>query len=344
MGMQIGASRRALLLAAAAGLGAPGIARAQATRLRFNLGWRAEAGAAGFLLAAERGFFREEGLEVTIDAGNGSAGAVNAVAGGAYDAATADIAALVAHNINNPTRRLLATGIQYDRNPNALIVKADSPIRAPRDFIGKKIAGQPFNASRAMFPAFARATGVPADSVQWQNVEPGLGFQLFIRGEVDAVAFFSFTGSLGLKQAGWPTERQRVFLFADHGVRGYGNAIIVNPRLAAEQPRALQGLMRGIARGWIAVFADPAAGTRALKNRDALISEEIERERLEMMMRDSKITPDVRANGYLAATRERLQATIEEAVLSFGLPGTLTPDDLFTDRFLPPMADRRLPG
>jgi NitT/TauT family transport system substrate-binding protein len=342
MSSPIRASRRGILLAAGASLATPGIARAQTTRLRFNLGWRAEAGAAGFLLANERGFFREEGLEVTIDAGNGSAGAVNAVAGGAYDAATADIAALIAFNINNPGRRLIATGIQYDRNPNALIVKTESPIRAPRDFIGKKIAGQPFNASRAMFPAFARATGIPADSVQWQNVEPGLGFQLFIRNEVDAVAFFSFTGTLGLKAAGLPLDRQRVFLFADYGVQGYGNAIIINPRLAAEQPRAVSGLMRGIARGWLAVFADPAAGTRALKARDALIDEAIERERLDMMMRDSKLTADVRANGYLAATPARLQATIDEAVLAYNLPGTLTPDEVFTDRFLPPMADRRV--
>ncbi|QYU66884.1 ABC transporter substrate-binding protein [Leptolyngbya sp. 15MV] len=279
---------------------------------------------------------------MTIDAGNGSAGAVNAVATGAYDAATADIAALIAHNINNPARRLIATGIQYDRNPNALIVKTESPIREPRDFIGKKVAGQPFNASRAMFPAFARATGIPADSVQWQNVAPDLGFQLFIRGDVDAVAFFSFTGTLGLKLAGFPPERLRTFLYADYGVRSYGNAIIVNPRLVAEQPRALSGLMRGIARGWLAVFADLSAGTRVLKARDGLIDEGIERERLELMLRDSKLTPDVRAHGYLAATRERLAATIEEAVLSFNLNGTLSPEELFTDRFLPPMADRRV--
>jgi hypothetical protein len=191
---QIIASRRAILLTAAAGLAAPGIARGQTTRFRFNLGWRVEASAAGYLLAAERGYFREEGLDVVIDTGNGSAGAITAVAGGAYDGASADFASLIGHNLANPTRRLVAAAIQYDRNPNALIVRANSPIRAPRDFIGKRIAGQPANASRALFPIFARAQGIPVDSVQWQSVDPGLGNQLFIRGEVDAIAFFFFTG------------------------------------------------------------------------------------------------------------------------------------------------------
>ena len=75
MPMPFAASRRAILLAAGAGLAAPAVARAQTTRFRFNLGWRVEASAAGFLLAAERGYYREEGLDVTIDTGNGSAGA-----------------------------------------------------------------------------------------------------------------------------------------------------------------------------------------------------------------------------------------------------------------------------
>jgi NitT/TauT family transport system substrate-binding protein len=340
-------ARRQLLRvspALALALGTPAGHAQGTTRLRFNLGWRVEAGAAGFLLAAERGFFREEGLEVTIDAGQGSAGAVNAVAGGAYDAATADIAALIAHNIGNPGRQLLATGIQYDLNPNAILVKADGPIRTPADLVGKKIAGQPFNASRAQFPAFARATGIPADSVQWQNVDPGLGYQLFIRGEVDAVAFFFATGLMGLKAAGFPAERIRTFRFSDYGVRGYGNAIIVNPRLASEQPRALAGLMRGMARGWVLAFADRPAAIRAIKQREPLTDEAIERERFDLIVDGTKITADTRTHGYLAATRERLQATIDEAVLAYNLSGTTTPDALYTDRFLPPLADRRIPA
>lgn len=342
MDRQITASRRAILLGAAAALAAPRVARAQAARFRFNLGWRVEASAAGFLVAAERGYYREEGLDVVIDTGNGSAGAINQVAGGAYDGASADFASLIQHNLANPGRRLLAAAIQYDTNPNALIVRANGPIRTPRDVIGKKIAGQPFNASRALFPIFARAQGIPLDSVQWQAVDPALGNTLFIRGEVDAVAFFFFTGLINLQAAGLPLDQMRSFVYAEYGLRGYGNAIVVNPALATTNPRALAGFVRATTRGWLDCIADPDAGGRAVKAREALADQALETARLRMITEGTMVTPDTRANGWGAATPARVAATIEETISAFGLQGTLAPEDVFTDRFLPGAADRAL--
>jgi NitT/TauT family transport system substrate-binding protein len=337
------ASRRAIMLAfGAIGAAAPAIVRGQTARFRFNLGWRVEASAAGFLLAAERGYYREEGLDVVIDTGNGSAGAITQVAGGAYDGASADFASLIQHNLANPGRRLLAAAIQYDKNPNALIVHADSPIRVPRDFAGKKIAGQPFNASRALFPIFARAQGIPTDGVQWQNVDPGLGNQLFMRREVDAVAFFFFTGLINLQAAGVAPDKMRTFVYADYGLQGYGNAIVVNPALAQSNPRALSGFVRATTRGWLDCIADPEAGGRAVKAREALADQALETARLRMITEGTMVTPDTRANGWGAATPARIRATIEETISAFGLQGSLAPEDVFTDRFLAPPADRRI--
>lgn len=338
-------STRRALLAAPALIAALAATRTQAqapTRFRFNLGWRFEASGAGFLLAMERGYYREEGLDFTMDAGNGSAGAINQVAGGAYDGASADLASLIAHNLANPERRLIATAIQYDSNPNAIIVKADGPVRTPRDLIGKSAAGQPTNASRALFPIFARAQGLPADAVRWQSVDPSLGNQLFIRGEVDAIAFFTFTGLLNLQAAGFAPDRTRVFKYADYGLRSYGNGLVVNPRLIAENPRAVAGFVRASTRGWVDAIADPAAGARAVKAREALADETIELARLRMIATDSMVTADTRANGWGGATEERLRATVEETTTAFNLAGTLVPANIFTDRFMAPAADRAL--
>lgn len=342
MSIQTAASRRGILLAGASLLTAPGIARAQTTRFRFNLGWRVEASAAGYLLAAERGYYREEGLDVVIDTGNGSAGAITQVAGGAYDGASADFASLIQHNLANPNRRLVAAAIQYDKNPNALIVRADGPIRTPRDFAGRRIAGQPFNASRALFPIFARAVGIPADSVQWQSVDPALGNNLFIRREVDAVAFFFFTGLINLQAAGLPQEQMRSFVYADHGLQGYGNAIVVDPRLAQSNPRALSGFIRASTRGWLDCVTDPEAGGRAVKAREALADQALETARLRMITEGTMVTPDTRANGWGAATPARIRATIEETITAFNLQGTIGPEEVFTDRFLATSADRAL--
>lgn len=312
------------------------------TSVRFNLGWRVEASAAGFLLAEQNGWYEEEGVDITIDVGNGSAGAVNAVAGGAYEAASADIAAMIEHNVNNPDRPLIAAAIQYDSNPNSILVRADSEIVEPADLAGKAIIGQPFNASRKLFPIFAEDVGIDPGSVEWQNVDPQLGYQMFARGEHDAVAFFFFTGLMNLEPVGMTADEVRVFRFSEYGMESYGNAIVIDPEFAAENPEAMAGFVRASVRGWVAAIEDPAAAAAAVKARDELTDEALELRRLEMIIDGTMRTEDTLANGWGAATPDRIQATIDEVVAAFGLEAELSPEEVFTDAYLPPMDVRAI--
>ena len=72
-------------------------------KLKFNLGWKVEASGAGFLLAQQRGYYKDAGLDVAIDTGNGSAAAISLVAGGAYDVASADLSTMI--DLTPPTRQ-----------------------------------------------------------------------------------------------------------------------------------------------------------------------------------------------------------------------------------------------
>jgi NitT/TauT family transport system substrate-binding protein len=106
----------------------------------------------------------------------------------------------------------------------------------------------------------------------------------------------------------------------------------------------VQGFIRGITRGWIDCIADPEAGGRAVKARDPLVDLAIETDRLQMVTEGCMTTADTRARGWGAATEARLAASIAETVQTFGLQGTLSPADVYSDRFLAPMADRTLRG
>ncbi|MCC5809126.1 MAG: ABC transporter substrate-binding protein [Ectothiorhodospiraceae bacterium] len=324
------------LAIATAGVTPFNILRARSTtRIRFNLGWRVEASGAGFLLAQQRGYYEAEGLNVTIDAGNGSAGAITAVAGGAYEAASADIGTMIEYNLANPEQALIAAAIQYDSNPNSLLVRADSGIEEPTDFAGKQIIGQPFNASRKLFPVFARNGGLDQESVEWINVDPGLGNQLFARGQHDAMAFFFFTGLLNLKAVGVGEDRIRVFRYSDYGMQSYGNAIVMDPRFIDANPVASEAFIRATAQGWLDAIANPAAGAAAVVAREPLSDRAIEEERLRMIVDGTMITEDTRQNGWGTATESRLAGTIEEVITAFGLEGSLSPSDIFTGSLLP---------
>ena len=96
-------SRRALLATVAAGFALATLpVLAQETPVKFQLDWRFEGPAALFLVPVAKGYFKNEKLNVTVDAGNGSGGAVTRVASGSYDMGFADLAALMEFHANNP--------------------------------------------------------------------------------------------------------------------------------------------------------------------------------------------------------------------------------------------------
>ena len=337
--------RRSLLRAtgAASLLAAVPFVRAQGSlqKFKFNLGWKIEATAAGFLLAQQRGYYKDAGLDVAIDTGNGSAAAISLVGSGAYDCASADLATMVEFDANNPTAGLKAVAIQYDLNPNSILVRKDGPIAKPADLAGKTLLGQPFNASRKLFPVFAKAQGFDPSGVKWENVTPDIGDTRFVKGDFDGSAYFYFTGLLNLKLRGMQPEQIRVFRFSDYGMKSYGNGLVANAK-SMEQADAMKAFVKATTRGWIEVIADTQAGAAAIKTREPLANEAIEHERLKLVVDGCMKTAGTRGNGWGAATQERVQATIAETVDAFGLKSTPTVDAVWTDRFLPSAADRKL--
>jgi NitT/TauT family transport system substrate-binding protein len=339
--------RRSLIQATAGaallGIAGQRVARAQAlTKFKFNLGWRIEASGAGFLLAQQRGYYKDAGLDVAIDTGNGSAAAISLVAGGAYDAASADLSTMIEFNAANPERKLSAVAIQYDLNPNSIMVRKASGITKPAELAGKTILGQPFNASRKLFPVFAKANGIDPSTVKWENVEPGIGDTRFAKGDFDAAAYFFFTGLLNLKSRGVTPDQLTVFRYSELGMRSYGNGLVANAKAMQEQPAALAAFVKASTRGWTDAMADPKAGAAAVKAREPLANEELELERLQLIVDGTMRTPETQANGWGAATPARLQATIDETIAAFGLKPGITMADLWTDKFLPAASDRKL--
>ncbi len=339
--------RRSLIQAAGSAMAlcaATPFVRAQGSlqKLKFNLGWKIEASGAGFLLAQQRGYYKDAGLDVTIDTGNGSAAAISLVASGAYDVASADLSTMVEFNTANPASKLTAVAIQYDLNPNSVMVRKDGPIKKPADLAGKTLLGQPFNASRKLFPAFAKAQGFDAASVKWENVAPDIGDTRFVKGDFDGVAYFYFTGLLNLKARGVMPEQLTVFRFSELGLKSYGNGLVANPKSLVESPDAMRAFVKATTRGWVEAIADPKAGGAAIKAREPLAPEVIEFERLKLIADGSMRTPDTLANGWGAATPARLQATLDETISALGLKPGLTVADIWTDKFLPSAAERKL--
>ena len=143
-------TRYALAVAAAISVAATGIASAQNTAVRFSLDSKLEGPMAPFAVAIDRGYYRAEGLEVTIDAGVGPIEPINRVASGNYDLAFTDINTLIKFRDANPQTPIKAVFMVYNKPPYAVVGRKSRGVAAPKDLEGKKLGAPAADGERVV--------------------------------------------------------------------------------------------------------------------------------------------------------------------------------------------------
>lgn len=315
-------------------LGCASYAFAQKVPVRFQLDWRFEGPAAMFLTPEAKGYFKQEGLNVFIDAGSGSGNAVSRVASGSYDMGFADVATLMEFIGNNPDApKPVAVMMVYGNTPAAAIALKSSGIKVPADLAGKKIGAPVYDAGRKSWPLFSTANKI--GDVSWVAMDAPLRETMLVRGDVDAISGFSFTSMLNLEARGVKPADVVMFRYRDHGVRFYGSAIIASEKFLRERPDAVKAFLRAFGRGMHGVISQPAEAIGYLKVRDGLINEALEVRRLKMMLNDVVLTPDARAEGFGQATGPRLALMASQVSDVFRTKTRVDPNVVWNGSFLP---------
>jgi len=336
-------SRRALasLTAALVAWGAaPSAALAQTTTpIKFQLDWRFEGPAALFLLPAAKGYFKDEKLDVTVDAGNGSGGAVTRVASGAYDIGFADMAALMEFHANNPDapNKPVAVMVVYNNTPAAVLALKKSGIKTLADLTGKKLGAPVFDAGRRGFPILSKANKLGA--VTWISMDPPPRETMLLRGDVDAITGFSFTSLLNLEARGVKAADVAVFPYAENGVKLYGNVIIATPKFIKEKPEALKAFLRAFTKGAKDVLAKPDDAIAFVKERDGIINVDLEKRRLRMAIDAVVASPDARAEGFGQLNAARLSLMASQVSDAYSTKTRVDATAVWNGGFLPSAAE-----
>jgi len=323
-----------------------GAAQAQETRIKFQLDWRFEGPAALFLAAKAKGYFQQEKLDVTIDAGNGSGNAVNRVASGTYEMGFADLAALMEFHGNNPTapNKPVAVMMVYNNTPAAVFALKKSGIKAPADLVGKKLGAPVFDAGRKAFPIFAKANNIDMQRVNWVSMDPPLRETMLAKGDVDAITGFYFTSLLNLNARGVKDEDVVILPYPQFGVKLYGNVIIASEEFIKKNPEAVKAFLRAFTKGAKDVIADPDGSIKFVKERDAIIDEALEKRRLRLAINSSIATADARAEGFGEVNAPRLALMASQVADAFTTKDRVNPDRIWNGSFLPSKEARNVLG
>jgi len=327
----------------AAGLMFSSVAMAQ-TAIKFTLDWKFEGPAAGFFLALQKGYFKDEGLDVTIDTGNGSVEAIPRVATGAYQMGFGDINSVIKFLDEDPAQKVKAVMMVYDKPVFAIVGRKSLGITSdPKSVEGKKLGAPPPDGAFAQWAAFKAAAGIDDSAVTIENIGFPVREPMLAKGEVDAVFGFAFSVILNLKAQGTPADDIVPILFADNGLELYGNSVLVNEDFAEANPDAVKGFLKALAKGFSDAVTDPAAGAAAVIAVNETLDPAIETERLQMAIDMNIKTPYVVENGMGDVDMAKLAASIETLKVSMDLKGAVKAEDVFDPQYLPAKEDRMLP-
>jgi NitT/TauT family transport system substrate-binding protein len=336
----IARARLACLAGAAAGLIA-GAAQAQ-TGIKLSLDERLEGPAALFLLPQDRGYYRSEGLDVTIEEGSSALEPITRVAAGGYELGFADINAFIRYRDQNPAAPVKAVFMLFNTPPFAIVGRKSRGISDPKSLEDKKLGGSPAGATYDQWPIFAKLNDVDPAKVAVEKIGVPVRAPMLAAGQLDAVLGYSFRVYVDIKDRGVPVDDVVLLPMANFGLKLYGGAVIVNSKFAAEKPEAVAGFLRAFLKGLKDTIRNPSAAVDSVVKREDLGKKEVELERLRMAIRDNIVTPEVRANGLGAIDGARLTEAIDQIALTYVFKAKPKASDIFDPAFLPAAADRKL--
>jgi NitT/TauT family transport system substrate-binding protein len=199
--------------------------------------------------ALEKGWYRDEGLDVKIVRGQGSGDTIKRIGAGQGDVGIADISALIAARANTDVK-VKAIALWYRRPPHGVFVRADSSIKTPKDLEGKKLAVSPGNSHQILWPVFEKLSGLKPGSVTWVTMDAASMPPSLIRGATDAVPFFVVHEARIRKIARQQNVDLRLLsAWADLGLDLSSTSLVAREDTIARDPEGLRAFVRATLKG-----------------------------------------------------------------------------------------------
>jgi NitT/TauT family transport system substrate-binding protein len=229
----------------------PAIPARAAQTVNLILNWTPAADHSPFYYAKAQGWYEKAGIDLAIEVGKGSGVSSLKVGSGAAPFGIADLATmLVARSKGADTVALMSI---YANTGQTFYWLKSSGINGPKDFAGRRIGNPPGDASRVMWPAFAKAAGVAPEAVTFVNVGPTAKTAALKSHTVDIVSDFYNSHDVKLKEFG---DDLGSLNWKDIGLNAYGNSLIVNGAFLEKNPKLAEDFVKITQKAYAACVAD----------------------------------------------------------------------------------------
>ncbi|QFY11345.1 sulfonate ABC transporter substrate-binding protein [Nonomuraea phyllanthi] len=256
----------ALLLAAACG-GSGGDEKTTSAsgkeldKVTLMLNWYPYGEHAPFYYGKKQGIFEKHGIDLTIQAGQGSQKTVQATGAGQTDFGWADTPALLSGVSQGvPVKSL---GVFMQTTPASVQFFKDENITKPADLKGKMIASTAGDALTKTFPVFLKANGMSEADVKLQNTDPAGKIAAVISGQTDALlGYASDQGPTMQDKAKKPVGYLR---YSDFGLNYYSNGLLTSTDYLADHADLAKRMVAASSEAWAAAEKAPQEAVDAMQ-------------------------------------------------------------------------------
>ncbi len=312
------------------------------TSLKFVLDTRAEGPETLLLLPQDKGYFKAAGLDVELNKMVAPLEPIAKIASGSSDIGFVDFSDLIRYRDQNPAAPLKGVFVVYNKPPHAIVARRSRGVTEPKRLEHKKLGVPASGGALQAWPLFAKLNGIDVARVSVETLGIPLRAPMLAAGQIDAAVGASFRLYVDLKDRGVPAADIVLMPMADYGLKLYGSAIVANAKFAAQKPEAITGFLRAFIEGLKVTIKNPQETVDLIVKRDDAARDEVELERIRMMLSDNVVTPEVKNDGLGAVEISRFDQAIEQMSLIYSFKSKPKADEVFDLSYLPPLSERKV--
>ena len=302
-------------------------ARSSLQSVSLQLQWVTQTQFAGYYVALDKGWYREEGIDLTINPGGPDLPPVDLIVAGKSDFGTSFLADLcVAVQKGKP---VISIGQMQQMSGLLLIANKSSGIQQPRDFVGKQV-GVWLGSWDAQFDALVAGQEIALQDIE--VISQGSSMDPFLKGDLDVASAMIYNEYQIVLESGISASGLNVIDYTDYGLGFPGDTLFTSRQMAKQNPDLCIRMLRASLRGWqYAIYHPEEAVDIVLKYDKSGVQTRLHQ--LSMMKEISKlIQMPGRDIGY--ADRTTVKQVIYILHLYKALGGRIQPEDVYTNDFL----------
>ena len=319
-----------LLLAAATVLlmNVVGPASAQDPKpMKLTLNFLAGGPQAGFIYGKKLGYYKDAGIDLTIEEGKGSATTAQLVATGQTDVGFADAPAAMQIRSKGAPVKIVAPILQT--NGFAIISLEGSGIRTPKDLLGKRLAVQPGTAQTTLLDPILAANKIDKDKLDIVNIDPAALVGALLEKKVDAILAGADFQSVQIRERGFKVNDM---LYRDVGVPTVGLSIVARDDRLKDNADLYKRFIAASLKGWDAARKNPDAASSAVNEQFPSVSKD---QVMKQLAVDLMLVCAPGATGLGKVPDKNWQITFDLLTTYLGLPKDKPITDYYTNDFLP---------